>query len=123
MPLPVWNCQSSSPVRALNALNSPVGSPVKTRSPPVASIDVTIGARARQLQTSRAVRGSNALTCPQLCSSVFWNDDPMNGIPSLNSSGLDLKVAQSSITGTYSSSVFGLNAAWFQTFAPAGPGQ
>src|SRR5262249_53493220 len=38
MPEPVWNCQTTLPVSASTAMNSPVSLPVNSRPPPVASI-------------------------------------------------------------------------------------
>src|SRR5829696_3903020 len=63
-PLPHWNCQSSSPLRASSALNSPVGSPPNTRSPPVASTEPHIGMSLAQRHVSFPVRGSKALIDP-----------------------------------------------------------
>src|SRR5919205_620943 len=59
MPLPVWNCQSRSPVRASRAMNSPVGSPAKTTPPAVASTEATIGCSVRCAHTSRPVDGAD----------------------------------------------------------------
>ena len=61
-PLPHWNCHSGSPLSASSALNSPVGSPPNTRSPPVVSSDAHIGMSLVQRQRSWPVRGSKALT-------------------------------------------------------------
>src|SRR6188472_4494153 len=57
-PLPHENCHSSSPLLASHALNSPVGSPPKTRSPPVASSDEHMHIWAVQRHRSWPVRGS-----------------------------------------------------------------
>src|SRR5262249_21096770 len=38
MPDPFWNCQTTLPVSASTAMNSPVSFPVNSRPPPVASI-------------------------------------------------------------------------------------
>src|SRR5215218_11441554 len=57
-PLPHWNCHSSSPLLASHALNSPVGSPPNTRSPPVVSSDEHMHRSLVQRHRSWPVRGS-----------------------------------------------------------------
>src|SRR4051812_10461369 len=51
-PVPHWNSNSLSPLLASQALNSPVGSPPKTTSPPVASSDEHMHIWAVQRQRS-----------------------------------------------------------------------
>src|SRR5215218_10539633 len=79
-PLPHWNCHSSSPLLASQALNSPVGSPPNTRSPPVASSDEHMHSWPVQRQRSWAVRGSYALTYPLWSSPSTATPAPQYGM-------------------------------------------
>src|SRR3954468_7369502 len=122
-PLPHWNFHSSSPLLASSALNSPVGSPAKTRPPPVVSTDEHIGMSLAQRHFSLPVRGSKALIDPAMSSRSTPTPAPQYGMLSLNSLRRRVAVAPTSCTGQYRSSVLGLYAACVHSLAPAGPGQ
>src|SRR3954453_16951678 len=107
-PLPHWKCHSSSPDSASSALNSPVGSPPKTRSPPVASSDAHIGMSLRQRQRSSPLRGSKALIEPDTSVASTATPAPQYGMLSLHSRRRRVAVAPMSCTVQYRSSVFGL---------------